>query len=334
MVSAGSADSISANFTTRAVGVGRGLGSHAAQNHRAVAMSSRIKPIRDAGVTRADDDAEDAVGIDVGLVRVEAGLVAAVVDGLPPLVAERVAPVDALRRLDLEDQRFVRLEFEAADDRAVLRGGADRRAIDRRHEPVDRRPRVEVEEELQVVVDELPQRVQLARHGDSRSTERSFGSTSCRCARSATTTASRCPSRRRNAARRAWDGRLAILSQLPSCSSADSIASKLPSASTSRSSTRQFVVDAIPSIVCRPDVPCGPPVAEQPVRLTAAQRGTQVDAVGALHAPGQDVVGAGAPDREHRIGIDPQCLVDADREQHHQVAHPRCVVDAVAVDRI
>ena len=40
------------------------------------------------------------------------------------------------------------------------------------------------------------------------------------------------------------------------------------------------------------------------------------------------------PTDEHRIGIDPQCLVDADREQHHQVTHPRSIVDAVAVDRI
>ena len=44
------------------------------------------------------------------------------------------------------------------------------------------------------------------------------------------------------------------------------------------------------------DVPCGPPVAEQPVGLTTAQRGTEVDAIWALHAPGQDVVGAGMPD--------------------------------------
>ena len=42
---------------------------------------------------------------------------------------------------------------------------------------VNRRPGIEVEEELEVVVDELPQRLQLARHRDVNSTERFFGST-------------------------------------------------------------------------------------------------------------------------------------------------------------
>ena len=81
------------------------------------------------------------------------------------------------------------------------------------------------------------------------------------------------------------------------------------------------------------DVPGGPPVTEQPIRLTTAKRGPQVDAIGAFHSPGQDVVGGGAFNRKHRVGIDPQSFVDADGEQHHQMAHPRCVVDAVAIHR-
>ena len=86
---------------------------------------------------------------------------AAVVDGLPPRIAERVAPVDALRRFDLEDERLIGCELPAADDGPVLGGCADRGAVDRRQEAVGWAARAEVEEELQVVVDEVAEREQL-----------------------------------------------------------------------------------------------------------------------------------------------------------------------------
>ena len=98
---------------------------------------------------------------------------AAVVNGLPPLVAQRVTPVDALRRLDLEDQRFVGLEFEAADDRPVLRGGADRCAIDRGMNPLAGGPALKSRKNLRLSWTNSPKRIQLARHRDVRSTERS-----------------------------------------------------------------------------------------------------------------------------------------------------------------
>ncbi len=80
------------------------------------------------------------------------------------------------------------------------------------------------------------------------------------------------------------------------------------------------------------DVPRGAPVAEEPIRFAAPQRRPHVNAVRTLHAPRQNVVGARTGYGQHRIGIDPQRLVDADGQQHHQVPHPRGVVDTVAVD--
>jgi len=62
------------------------------------------------------------------------------------------------------------------------------------------------------------------------------------------------------------------------------------------------------------DISCGTAVAEQPVCLAAAHGGAQVDAVWTLHAPGQNVVHAGPPDREDRIRVDPKSLVDTDPE--------------------
>ena len=82
------------------------------------------------------------------------------------------------------------------------------------------------------------------------------------------------------------------------------------------------------------DIPCGAAISEQSVRLAATQCGAQVDAVRAFHAPGEDVVGACPSDGEDGIGVHPQGLVDADGEQHHQVAHPGRIVDAVAVDGV
>ena len=84
----------------------------------------------------------------------------------------------------------------------------------------------------------------------------------------------------------------------------------------------------------QPDIPGGAAVAEEPVALTAAQRGAGVDAVRAFHSPGHDVVGAGALDTQDRIGIEAQCLVDAGREQHQQMPHPRREVDPIPTHRI
>jgi hypothetical protein len=82
-------------------------------------------------------------------------------------------------------------------------------------------------------------------------------------------------------------------------------------------------VEFVDQFVCRgddpvhrlqPHVSCGAAVSEQSVALTAAHRGTGVDAVRALHPPGHDVVGAGAHDTQDRIRIEAQRLVDARRQ--------------------
>ena len=85
----------------------RRLGADAAQDHRARAVPGRVEPVGDARVVVRDDGPHDPVVVDHGLVPVEAALVPGVVDGLPPRVAQRVAPVEALRRRDLDQERLV-----------------------------------------------------------------------------------------------------------------------------------------------------------------------------------------------------------------------------------
>ena len=113
-------------------------------------MSSRIKPIGHTGIVRADDHAKDPVRVDVGLMGVETRLMATVVNGLPPLIAQRVTPVHALGWFDLQDQSIVGLEFIAADDGPVLRRGADVGAVDRWHERVGRGPALKSRKNLRL----------------------------------------------------------------------------------------------------------------------------------------------------------------------------------------
>ena len=139
---------------------------------------------------------------------VQAGLVAPVVDRLPPWVAERITPVDALGWVDFEDQRLLGSQFPAADYRPVLRGRADRSAIDRRQEAVGWRRPAELEKELQVVVDEVAERDQLSRHRDvGFDGDGVLPQPGRRAVRCAVTTAPRCSSRRRSVAPSTWDDR-------------------------------------------------------------------------------------------------------------------------------
>ena len=72
----------------------------------------------------------------------------------------------------------------------------------------------------------------------------------------------------------------------------------------------------------QPDITGGATVTKQAIAFPAAQRRPCVDAVRALHTPGNDVVGAGALHRQDRIRIKPQRLVDAGGQQYQQMAHP------------
>ena len=107
-VSEGNSARISSNGTTRVVGIG----AVSVRTQRRMigpllwpAVSSQFAI---PGSSIAQHDAHQAVGIDRGLVPVQARLVAPVVDRLPPRVADREAPVKPLRRLDFDDERLVR----------------------------------------------------------------------------------------------------------------------------------------------------------------------------------------------------------------------------------
>ena len=155
---------MSSNATTRVDGVGAVVGAHAAQDDRSVAVAGGVEPIRHPGVAVTQHHPHQAVGIHDRLMRVQAGLVAPVVDGLPPRIADREAPVDAFGRFDFDDERLVRAQLPATDHRPVLRGRAHVAAIDRRQEAVRRRRGAELQKERQVVVDEVAERDQLPRH--------------------------------------------------------------------------------------------------------------------------------------------------------------------------
>ena len=102
------------------------------------------------------------------LVPVEAALVRAVVDRLPPWVPERVAPVQALRGRDLHDQGLVGCELPRPDDRAVLRRRAHGGPVEGREERVGGLGPGELQEELEVGDDEVAEGDQLPGHDGPR----------------------------------------------------------------------------------------------------------------------------------------------------------------------
>ena len=266
LVSAGNADAMSSNFTTRAVGVG----AVSVRTQRRIiapllcpAVSSQFAT---PGSRALMTTRSDPVGIDDGLVAVQAGLVAAVVDRLPPRVAERVAPVDALRRLDFEDQRLVGRELESADDGPVLRGRADRGAVDRRHEAVDGGAASKSRKNSRLSWTKSPSAYNWRDTATSGSTERSCRlGLRRRCARSAATTAPRCPSRRRSAAPTASGWSPSILQPVPSCSSADRIDLEVAVGVDLEIVDQQFVGRGHAVHGLQADIARGAPVAEQAV---------------------------------------------------------------------
>ena len=94
--------------TTRRGRDRRGLGADTAQDDRPGAVPGRVEPVGDARDPRwAMTVRTIPSSSTVRLVPVEAALVPCVVDRLPPGVPQREAPVQALRRRDLHDERLV-----------------------------------------------------------------------------------------------------------------------------------------------------------------------------------------------------------------------------------
>jgi hypothetical protein len=65
----------------------------------------------------------------------------------------------------------------------------------------------------------------------------------------------------------------------------------------------------------------GAAVPGHPVTFAATQHRPGIDAVRALHAPGQYVIGAGSLYPQHRIRVEPQHFVDPGGEQNQQMPH-------------
>jgi hypothetical protein len=96
----------------------------------------------------------------------------------------------------------------------------------------------------------------------------------------------------------------------------------------------QVVGNRDDSIHClQADVLGGAPTAEDAVCLASAERRERVGAVRVLQTPRHDVVHAAAPNSENRVGISPQCLVDAHGKQNKEMPQSRRIVDSVAVER-
>ena len=106
-VSGGNSSASRSNGTTLVVGHRGGLRADASQDDRPLAVPGGVEPIGDARVLMGHHHPHLPVVVHHGLKAVEARLVVAVVDRLPPDVAQRVAPVQALRRRDLDDQRLI-----------------------------------------------------------------------------------------------------------------------------------------------------------------------------------------------------------------------------------
>ena len=233
----------------------RRFGAHAAQDDRAVAVAGGVEPIRDPWVTVTQHHPHQAVGIHHGLMGVQAGLVAPVMDGLPPRVADGEAPVDAFGRFHFDDERLVGAQLPPADHRPVLRRRTDIGAVDRRQEAVRRRRGTELQKERQVVLDEVAEGDQLPRHRHVRIDRRALGLHRIaepldvqRRRHLGIPVVEEVPHRQRGMV--AFDPH--PISRSPVCSEADSTTSKFPSASTSSSSTSSLAVAAMPFIVCSP----------------------------------------------------------------------------------
>jgi hypothetical protein len=84
----------------------------------------------------------------------------------------------------------------------------------------------------------------------------------------------------------------------------------------------------------QPDIAGRSPVAMQPVTLPAAQSRSGVQAIWALHPPGDGVIHAGGLDTQNRVGVDPQSSVDTGCQQNQQVPHSRRQINLVPADRV
>ena len=165
-VPAGSEAETSENGITRVVGTGA-VSVRTQRKMTGPALCPAVSSqLAIPGSSRSDDGAHDPVVVHLRLVPVEAALVPPVVDRLPPGVAQREAPVQALRRRDLHEEGLVRAQLPGPDHGPVLGRSAHGGPVEGREEGVGGvRPR-ELQEEIEVGDDEVTQRDQLA--GDDR----------------------------------------------------------------------------------------------------------------------------------------------------------------------
>src|SRR5581483_11177006 len=127
-----------------------------------------------AGISCADDCADNSVGVDDRLVRIETGLMATIVDRFPPRISKGQAPVNTFRWCHFEDESLIRSELPASDYRLVLRRCAYRGAVNGRQEAVRWRRLAEPQKEIEVVVDEIAEGDQLPRYHDVSIDDRQF----------------------------------------------------------------------------------------------------------------------------------------------------------------
>ena len=329
-VSVGNAEAISSNATTLLLGVGAVLGTDATQDHRTVAKARSVKPIGHPGIASAYHHSHQAVGIHHRLMCVQAGLVTAVVNRLPPRVAERIAPVNPLGWFNFEDQRLFRVEFPSPDHGLVLRGRAYRGAIDRRQKAVRRRRRTELQEEVEIVVHEIAECDQLPRHHHvgidvdglrpHRITD-PFDAQGRR--RLGVPVVEEVPNgQRRMGTVDRHPVTVVFVGGQHHLEVAVAVGDQLVDQSIRGGG------DAIHRL--QPDIPCGATVAGQSIALPTAHRRAGVQTVRTFHPPGEDVAGAGALDAQNRIGIESQRLVDTSGQQHQQMPHSRREIDPIS----
>ena len=156
----------------------RRLCAHTAEDHGPGTVPGGVQPVGHPGVVVSHHDANHPVVVDRASMPVQLTLVTGIVDGLPPRVPEREAPVQALGGRDLEIKASsasschepITGRFSAAAPIVVPSSGG--------RKVFGVSGRGELQEELQVGDDEVTQGDQLT----GRDRSRVFGSAPCRLA--------------------------------------------------------------------------------------------------------------------------------------------------------
>ena len=312
-----------------------GLRTDASQDDRPFAVPGGVEPVGDARILMGHHHPHLPVIVHDGLEAVEAGLMVAVVDRLPPDVPQRVAPVQALRRRDLDDQRLVGRQLPRTDDRTVLGRRPHGRSVQGREEGVGCLGIGEPQEEVQVLLHEVAQGDDLTGHGRLRLL--------------------RCVLFEAGGTRKRLDGHgdgnlvLPVVEEVPDHQHGGALVEGEPVALVGLGreddlelpvGTQLELVDqgvgrgSHPRHDLQSHVPGRTPVAPQAVGGPALQGRADVDAVRALHAPLVGGVHARGLHRRHPVQPPSQKLVDTHPQQDEQVAEAGGHVHRVVGDRV